>query len=88
MQVLEEPNHLQAALDNLLGKVDALLTATGAHLLSRGRAIEQQLVDASCEVNRQVLHRPCAALAAALAGGIVCLLGENFHVLVRFSASL
>ena len=72
MQVLEQRKHSSAAMETLLGAVDTLLSSTGAELLSRER----------CELNRQLLRQPGAALVSALSASIVCLVGEHFHALV------
>jgi hypothetical protein len=89
MQVLEDSglDVTQEALRKLLHSVDALLTATGAELLSRERDVELQFVNTSCEVNRQLLCQPGISCAAALAAAVVCLVGEHFSCLVRFSMS-
>ena len=62
--------------------LDSLLSSTGAELLSREREAEQQFVEAGCELNRQLLRQPGAALVSALSASIVCLVGEHFHALV------
>ena len=62
--------------------MDTLLSSTGAELLSREREAEQQFVEAGCELNRQLLCQPGAALVSALSASIVCLVGEHFHALV------
>ena len=62
--------------------LDSLLSSTGAELLSREREAEQQFVEAGCELNRQLLRQPGAALVSALCASIVCLVGEHFHALV------
>ena len=82
MQVLEQRKHSSAAMETLLGAVDTLLSSTGAELLSREREAEQQFVEAGCELNRQLLRQPGAALVSALCASIVCLVGEHFHALV------
>lgn len=82
MQALEKQKHHGAAMENLLGTVDNLLCITGAQLLTRERQAELQFVEAGCELNRQLLRQPGAALVAALPAGIMCLVGDHFHVLV------
>ena len=82
MQVFEQRKHSSAAMETLLGAVDTLLSSTGAELLSREREAEQQFVEAGCELNRQLLRQPGAALVSALSASIVCLVGEHFHALV------
>ena len=72
MQVFEQRKHSSAAMETLLGAVDTLLSSTGAELLSRER----------CELNRQLLRQPGAALVSALSASIVCLVGEHLHALV------